>query len=79
MLFKVDSIKNVHVDKGEGEETETWITSASDREGNKVTIVTSEFFGLHPEDEIEVKKKTGQSTIKEITNKDKEEKPEKEN
>jgi len=75
MLFKIDSVKNIHIDKGEGDETETWITIASDREGNKITIVTHDFLGLHPEDEIEVKKKTGQSTISEIADKDKEEKP----
>lgn len=63
MSFRVESIKQIHIDKGEDNISDRWETRATNREGDRIIIISSDWFGLNPDDEIEIRKISKQSTI----------------
>jgi hypothetical protein len=63
MQFTVEKVKTVQIDSGEGDEIETWFAFCSDKDGNKLTLTTKDSIGLHPGDELELRKASGQSSL----------------
>jgi len=63
MQFTVDKVKTVSIDAGEEDNVETWFIFAEDKNGSKITLTTKDSLGLHPGDELELRKSSGQSSL----------------